>query len=78
MSSNHILSLVKNCPPPVIITQNQKKNPSLFSGSLNNTGTLTTNFSIYSKLAEKKNRPSNWVTKTYTVNKRVIERLSNN
>ena len=76
--NNHILCLVKGCPPPVIITPSQKSNPALFSGSLNNPSSLSTNFSIYSRLSNKQGKPSDWVTKKYKVTPRFIEPLTNN
>jgi len=76
--NNHTLCLVKGCPPPILITPSQKRNPALFSGSLNNPGSLSTNFSVYSRWANKESKPSDWVTRRYQVSPRFIEPLANN
>jgi len=76
--SRHFLCLVKGCPPPVVADPSQKRNAALFSGSLNNPGSLSADFMKYSRLAQPNVTPSDWVTKKYIVTPRFIEPAANN
>ncbi len=71
------LCLVNNCPPPVYANSSQKRNASLFSGTLNNPASLSIDSMRYSLAARKVSAPSNWVTRIYTNTPRFIAPLAN-
>ena len=67
----------KSCFCPVLISNSQRRNPSLFSGSSNNPSFLTTNSFIYSSLSNKHTRSSSWINTKQVVNNTCNRPLSN-
>jgi len=67
----------RGCPKPAYPTPSQKQNASLFSGTLNNPGFLSTQFYLYSHRARKVTKASSWTTVPQIVTQRVIVPLKN-